>query len=84
MLTRFFSTDALINVVALYDFTGRSDQELSFKKGDILQVTEITLTDWWYGVDSDGRQGFILANYVEIQESSSPSEDELTLQVRLF
>ena len=76
----FFSTDALSNVVALYDFTGRSDQELSFKKGDILQVTEKMSTDWWYGMDSDGRQGFIPVNYAEIQESSRPSGD-LTLQV---
>ena len=78
--TCFFSTDALSNVVALCDFTGRSDQELSFKKGDMLQVTKKMSTDWWYGVDSDGRQGFIPVNYVEIKESSSPSGD-LTLQV---
>ena len=79
-----FLADALSNVVTLYDFTGRSNQELSFKKGDILQVTEKKFTDWWYGMDSDGRQGFIPVNYVEIQESSSPSEDNLTLHVRLL
>ena len=60
------------------------NDELSFKKGDILQVTEKKSTDWWYGMDSDGRQGFIPVNYVEIKESSSPSEDDLTLQVRLL
>ena len=76
-----FLTDTLSNdiVVALYDFVGLDDK-LSFKKGDILQVTEKTSTDWWYGRDSDGRQGFIPVNYVEIKESSSPSGD-LTLQV---
>ena len=79
----FFSTDALSNVVALYDFTGLDD-ELSFLKGDILLVTEKMSTEWWYGMDSDGRQGFIPVNYVEIQESSSPSEDDLALQVRLL
>ena len=47
-------------------------------------MTEKKSTDWWYGMDSDGRQGFIPVNYVEIQESSSPSEDDLTLQVRLL
>ena len=51
--------------------------------GDILQVTEKKSTDWWYGMDSDGRQGFIPVNYVEIKESSRPSGD-LTLQVRLL
>ena len=67
-----FYTDTLSNdiVVALYDFTGLDD-ELSFKKGDILHVTEKKSTDWWYGMDSDGRQGFIPVNYVEIKEFKS-------------
>ena len=81
-----FLTDTLSNdiVVALYDFFADFDDELSFKKGDILQVTGKKSTDWWYGMDSDGRQGFIPVNYVEIKESSSPSGDDLTLQVRLL
>ena len=58
LLIHVFLTDTLSNdiVVALYDFTGLDDK-LSFKKGDILQVTEKKSTDWWYGMDSDGRQG---------------------------
>eukprot|EP00043_Microstomoeca_roanoka_P012116 m.116281 g.116281 ORF g.116281 m.116281 type:complete len:209 (-) comp15396_c0_seq3:324-950(-) len=51
-------------VRALYDYTARSEHELSFNKGDVLTVHEIRDDDWWEG-ELDGKEGFIAAKYVE-------------------
>ncbi|EGD77849.1 hypothetical protein PTSG_09482 [Salpingoeca rosetta] len=51
-------------VRALHDYTGRSEMELSFKKGDVITVLEIRDGDWWEG-ELDGKEGFVPARYVE-------------------
>ncbi|KAJ3183146.1 hypothetical protein HK101_009875 [Irineochytrium annulatum] len=55
-------------VVALYDFRGERDGDLSFKKGDRIVVTKRTdsRNDWWTGrVESGaGATGSFPANYV--------------------
>ena len=57
-----------IECMALYDYAARSDKELSFKKGDQLQVIEKTPdSNWWDGFHQ-GRRGFIPVSYVEIAE----------------
>ena len=65
-----------IGARALYDYTARSDKELSFGRGDTLQViTKTPDNNWWDGFHS-GRRGFIPVAYVEITElktSRSPS-----------
>lgn len=35
--------------VALYDYKGRSEKELSFKKGAQLAIRGQLSTDWWQG-----------------------------------
>lgn len=35
--------------VALYDYKGRSDKELSFKKGTQLAIRGQLSADWWQG-----------------------------------
>lgn len=41
----FYATEA----IALYDYRGRSDKELSFKKGDWLSIKGQLSADWWQG-----------------------------------
>jgi SH3 domain len=44
------TTAAPIKIVkALYDFQGREGDEMSFKSGEIIQVTEDSHVDWWKG-----------------------------------
>ena len=53
---------------ALYDYTSRSDKELSFARGGILHVIEKTPDhNWWDGF-YQSRRGFIPVAYVEIVE----------------
>lgn len=62
----------VIEAVALYDYTARSDKELSFHHGEVLQVVEKTPDhNWWDGFHG-GRRGFIPVAYVEIKELSMP------------
>ncbi len=72
----FFVLFAVVKAVqahALYDYSGRNDKELSFKRGDILEVIEKTPDhNWWDGVHN-GKRGFIPVAYIEIPELAPPS-----------
>ncbi|KAI9349130.1 hypothetical protein BDR26DRAFT_833741 [Obelidium mucronatum] len=51
-------------VVALYDFQGQREGDLSFKVGDEIVVTQESANDWWTGRIGI-REGVFPANYVE-------------------
>ncbi|XP_065670564.1 tyrosine-protein kinase SRK2 [Hydra vulgaris] len=51
-------------VVAVYDYDARLDDDLSFVKGDLLEIRE-EATDWWYARSrKNGKKGYIPGNYV--------------------
>lgn len=51
-------------VRAIYDFEGgQGPDELPFRKGDVIRVTECVYTDWWKG-ELRGRTGIFPANRV--------------------
>ena len=52
--------------IALYDYDARTSDDLSFNKGDILEVDIETLAnDWWRALSrQNGREGYIPSNYV--------------------
>ncbi|XP_076443663.1 tyrosine-protein kinase CSK-like isoform X2 [Babylonia areolata] len=53
-------------VIAQYNFNGRSAEDLPFLKGDLLVIQRITSDRNWYrACDSNGREGMIPANYVQ-------------------
>jgi len=57
--------------VALYDFNSRISNELSFKKGERLEVNKIPSDDWWWARSlSTNKEGYISRNYV-MQESDA-------------
>jgi amphiphysin len=51
--------------VAMYDFTGQEAEDLSFRKGDRIQVLRRTpeANDWWTG-SLNGRKGMFPGTYV--------------------
>ncbi|KAK2846301.1 hypothetical protein Q7C36_011155 [Tachysurus vachellii] len=58
---------------ALWDYTARTTEDLSFRAGDQLEVVDQSSPDWWVaralsGI-STGIQGYIPANYVAPLES---------------
>ncbi|XP_037084638.1 tyrosine-protein kinase Src42A-like [Pollicipes pollicipes] len=51
--------------VALYDYDARTTEDLSFKKGDHLEILNDTQGDWWYAKSRTTYQaGYIPSNYV--------------------
>ncbi|XP_057695881.1 adapter molecule crk [Corythoichthys intestinalis] len=60
-------------VRALFDFPGNDDEDLPFRKGDILRVLEKPEEQWWNAQNSDGRAGMIPVPYVEKYRPTSPS-----------
>lgn len=52
--------------IALYDYDARTAEDLSFKKGEILEVRPEDLgNDWWMAQSKETRlEGYIPSNYV--------------------
>ncbi|CAG7830752.1 unnamed protein product [Allacma fusca] len=51
--------------VALYDYDARTDEDLSFRKGEHLEILNDTQGDWWFAKSKSTRQeGYIPSNYV--------------------
>jgi len=58
------STNAKI-FVALYDYDARTDEDLSFRKGEHLEILNDTQGDWWLARSKATKQeGYIPSNYV--------------------
>lgn len=51
--------------VALYDYDARTDEDLSFRKGELLEIINDTQGDWWYARSkTTKKEGYIPSNYV--------------------
>lgn len=61
-------------VCALYDLISYEPDELSFRKGDIINVIESVYRDWWRGSLSNGKIGIFPLNYVTPVTSKSREE----------
>ncbi|XP_041672751.1 GRB2-related adapter protein 2a isoform X2 [Cheilinus undulatus] len=48
-----------------YDFNATADDELSFRKGDVLKI--LSPQDEWYKAEMNGHEGFVPQNYIEMQ-----------------
>lgn len=59
--------------VALYDYSARTEEDLGFNAGDMLEVMDKSPGDWWYALAVSGvsasKLGYIPANYVAAVES---------------
>lgn len=55
-----------MEAIAGFDYEGRSERELSFKKGDSLLLYTQVSPDWWEGAHQ-GQEGLIPDKYVHIK-----------------
>ncbi|XP_064155261.1 proto-oncogene tyrosine-protein kinase Src isoform X2 [Anguilla rostrata] len=61
--------------VALYDYESRTASDLSFKKGERLQIVNNTEGDWWLARSlTSGESGYIPSNYVAPSDSIQAEE----------
>ncbi|XP_061610787.1 intersectin-2a isoform X3 [Phyllopteryx taeniolatus] len=60
-------------VIAMYDYTAANPDELSFSKGQLINVLDKTNPDWWRG-EADGVTALLPTNYVKMTTESDPSQ----------
>ncbi|KAI8774249.1 tyrosine-protein kinase SRK2 [Biomphalaria glabrata] len=64
-------------VRALYNFEAINEDDLSFKKGDLMEVEDLSESnDWWLATHTkSGKKGYIPSNYV-IKDDTSPQTQD--------
>lgn len=61
--------------VGKYDYDSRTDDDLSFKKGDLMYIISTDEGDWWFARSRDtGKEGYIPSNYVAEWKSLDAEE----------
>ncbi|XP_067840599.1 intersectin-2-like isoform X2 [Heptranchias perlo] len=60
-------------VIAIYDYTAVNEDELSFTRGQLINVLNKDDSDWWQG-ELNGMNGLFPSNYVKITTDSDPSQ----------
>eukprot|EP00111_Clytia_hemisphaerica_P002042 TCONS_00005760-protein len=60
-----------IKVKAKYNFPGNDPEDLPFRKNDNLTILKKEEDQWWLARDSQGKEGMIPANYVEVVRTTS-------------
>ena len=61
--------------VALYDYDARTNEDLSFKKSERLQIIDSSDGDWWLAKSlTTQREGYIPSNYVAPEQSVQSEE----------
>ncbi|ABN67508.2 predicted protein [Scheffersomyces stipitis CBS 6054] len=73
-------------VRAMFDLVSHEKDELSFRKGDLINVIEVVYRDWWRGSLPTGEVGIFPLNYVApvYAKSSDQIEKELQIENRLL
>ena len=61
---KFFDRSDYRVFEAKYDYTQRTDEDLSFKKGDLLYILNSDDKDWWLAKNSSDKKGFVPSNHV--------------------
>ena len=61
--------------VSKYDYDSRTEDDLGFKKGDLLYIINTEDADWWYAQHKDsGDKGFAPSNYIAEYKSLDAEE----------
>ncbi|RLV91625.1 Class E vacuolar protein-sorting machinery protein HSE1 [Spathaspora sp. JA1] len=73
-------------VRALYDLISYEEDELSFRKGDVITVIESVYRDWWRGSLPNGKIGIFPLNYVTpiINKSNQEMAQEISIENSLL
>lgn len=64
---------AVCQVIAMYDYAANNEDELSFSKGQLINVMNKDDPDWWQG-EINGVTGLFPSNYVKMTTDSDPSQ----------
>lgn len=66
---------------ALYDFEGDINyKELSFKEGDLINITHVEFAEGWHLGEKDSEKGLVPIKFVQPFELSDESQQDLALE----
>uniref|UniRef100_A0A5F5PW59 Rho GTPase activating protein 4 n=1 Tax=Equus caballus TaxID=9796 RepID=A0A5F5PW59_HORSE len=63
--------EGVVEAVACFAYTGRTAQELTFQRGDVLRLHERASGDWWRG-EHAGARGLIPHKYITLPAGPEP------------
>ena len=80
--------------IALYDYKGRTEKEITFKKGDRLTIKGQLSADWWLGAhvltsnNSQFKYGYIPDKYIALRNKNRfvlfSQLDSLNIRLKFF
>jgi growth factor receptor-binding protein 2 len=59
-----------MEAVAKHEFNATADDELSFKRSQVLKILNMEDDMNWYRAELDGKEGLIPSNYIEMKNHS--------------
>jgi len=57
-----------MEAIAKHDFNATADDELSFRRGEVLKVLNMEDDTNWFRAELDGKEGLIPSNYIEMKK----------------
>ena len=61
--------------VGKYDYDSRTDDDLSFRKGDLMYIISTEEGDWWFAqLKETNQKGYIPSNYIAEYKSLDAEE----------
>lgn len=63
------NNDEVIYAEAIWKYSGEDNEELSFEAGDLIDVTDTSHKEWWWGAvktKDETRYGWFPASYVRV------------------
>ncbi|CAH1781209.1 unnamed protein product [Owenia fusiformis] len=76
-----FDVDTLNYAEALWDHVTMDTEELCFRAGDVITVTDMSDKDWWWGGIED-REGWFPAAFVRIRVNQEDTTEDIVQKVR--
>jgi hypothetical protein len=55
--------------VAIFDYDARTNDDLTIRKSDLLEITHRKSAAWWKAKNENGQEGWIPSNYVAKRDS---------------
>ncbi|EPY50183.1 App1 protein [Schizosaccharomyces cryophilus OY26] len=62
--------------LVIYDYSPEEENELELTEGEKIQILDFVDEGWWFGENSNGKQGLFPSNYVELlqEEKIAPAQ----------
>jgi hypothetical protein len=55
--------------IVIFDYDARTNDDLTIRKGDLLEITYRKTSAWWKAKNENGQEGWIPSNYVAKRDS---------------